>query len=110
MILLILPFQIVYWMMNSFFSLFILCLLKRWRELLIVHFYIIFMQIQFRCIDYYQIASEKERIIDSQINSHKLPTFTSSYQTKDILSIDYKNEIIHAGKPHDLSFQLDRIL
>ena len=83
---------------------------KEMEGIVVCSLFIISMQIQFRCIDYYQIASEKERIIDSQINSHKLPTFTSSYQTKDILSIDYKNEIIHAGKPHDLSFQLDGIL
>ena len=83
---------------------------KEMEGIVVCSLFIISMQIQFRCIDYYQIASEKERIIDSQIISHKLPIFTSTYQTKDILLIDYKHEIIHTGKPHDLSFQQDRIL
>ena len=109
MILPILPSQIVYLMMNSF-SLFKNMFVKEMEGIVVCSLFIISMQIQFRCIDYYQIASEKERIIDSQIISHKLPIFTSTYQTKDILLIDYKHEIIHTGKPHDLSFQQDRIL
>lgn len=60
------------------------------------------MQIHFQCIDYYHLASEKERERDCQLASLQIPVYHVILNNSNVLDRIFKDELIETGNPRSL--------
>lgn len=65
-------------------------------------YYSSIMQIHFQCIDYYHLASEKERERDCQLSSLQIPIYNVIFHNSIILDGIFKDELIKTGSPRSL--------